>query len=66
MAGADHPTEIRIVPANHASWEDLQAIFGTRGDPARFREVAQPSKRRVVMRIDFDTETLLRPDGSSD
>ena len=35
MAGADHPTEIRIVPANHASWEDLQAIFGTRGDPAR-------------------------------
>ena len=26
---------ITVVPANEASWEDLQAIFGTRGDPAR-------------------------------
>jgi GNAT superfamily N-acetyltransferase len=26
---------IVIVPANEASWEDLQAVFGTRGDPAR-------------------------------
>ena len=26
--------KIRIVPANKASWEDLVAIFGTRGDPA--------------------------------
>ena len=26
---------IRIVPANEASWEDLQAVFGTRGDPSR-------------------------------
>jgi GNAT superfamily N-acetyltransferase len=25
---------IRIVPANEASWEDLQAVFGTRGDAA--------------------------------
>ena len=25
---------IRIVPANRASWEDLEAIFGERGDPA--------------------------------
>jgi hypothetical protein len=25
---------LRIVPANEASWEDLQAIFGTRGDAA--------------------------------
>lgn len=25
---------IAIVPANEASWEDLQAIFGTRGDPS--------------------------------
>jgi GNAT superfamily N-acetyltransferase len=24
-------SDIRIVPANEASWEDLQAIFGTRG-----------------------------------
>jgi GNAT superfamily N-acetyltransferase len=27
--------EARIVPANEASWEDLQAVFGTRGDPSR-------------------------------
>ena len=26
---------VRIVPANEASWEDLQAVFGARGDPAR-------------------------------
>ena len=24
-----------IVPANEASWEDLEAVFGTRGDPPR-------------------------------
>jgi hypothetical protein len=28
-------TEIKIVPANEASWEDLQAVLGTRGDPSR-------------------------------
>jgi GNAT superfamily N-acetyltransferase len=27
--------QIRIVPANEASWEDLEAIFGKRGDPSR-------------------------------
>jgi GNAT superfamily N-acetyltransferase len=27
--------EIVVVPANEASWEDLQAVLGTRGDPAR-------------------------------
>ena len=26
---------MRIVPANEARWEDLQAVFGTRGDTAR-------------------------------
>jgi GNAT superfamily N-acetyltransferase len=26
---------LRIVPANEASWEDLQAVFGTRGDASR-------------------------------
>ena len=26
--------ELTIVPANEASWEDLQAVFGTRGDPS--------------------------------
>ncbi len=27
--------ELTIVPANEASWEDLQAVLGTRGDPSR-------------------------------
>lgn len=27
--------EVRIVPANEASWEDLQAVFGTRSSAAR-------------------------------
>ncbi len=27
--------EVTIAPANEASWEDLQAVFGTRGDPPR-------------------------------
>jgi len=26
---------LTIVPANEASWEDIQAVFGTRGDPRR-------------------------------
>jgi GNAT superfamily N-acetyltransferase len=26
---------LRIVPANEASWEDLQRVFGTRGDASR-------------------------------
>jgi GNAT superfamily N-acetyltransferase len=26
---------LRIVPANEASWEDVQAVFGQRGEPAR-------------------------------
>ena len=26
---------VTIVPANEASWGDLQAVFGTRGDPSR-------------------------------
>jgi hypothetical protein len=37
---------LTIVPANEASWEDLQAVLGIRGDPSR-------CQRRVVMRIDF-------------
>ena len=32
---SDATAEITIVPANVASWEDLRAVFGTRGDPAR-------------------------------
>jgi GNAT superfamily N-acetyltransferase len=29
------PSAITIVPANEASWEDLQTVFGTRGQAAR-------------------------------
>ena len=32
---ANATTEATIVPANEASWADLRAIFGTRGDPSR-------------------------------
>jgi GNAT superfamily N-acetyltransferase len=35
MADAATTPEVTIVPANEASWEDLQAVFGTRGNPAR-------------------------------
>jgi GNAT superfamily N-acetyltransferase len=28
-------TEVTVVPANDASWDDLQAVFGTSGDPSR-------------------------------
>jgi GNAT superfamily N-acetyltransferase len=34
MADTTTP-EVTIVPANEASWDDLQAVFGTRGDPSR-------------------------------
>ena len=27
--------QLTIVPANHASWADLQAIFGVADDPGR-------------------------------
>ena len=38
MADATQMTNdaaISVVPANEASWEDLQAVLGTRGDPFR-------------------------------
>jgi len=35
MAGTATTPEVTIVPANEASWEDLQAVLGTRGDSSR-------------------------------
>jgi GNAT superfamily N-acetyltransferase len=35
MADAAAAPRVTIVPANEASWEDLQAVLGTRGDPHR-------------------------------
>jgi GNAT superfamily N-acetyltransferase len=29
------PPDVTIVPANEASWEDLRAVLGSRGDPSR-------------------------------
>lgn len=35
MADIATALEIAIVPANEASWEDLQSVLGARGDPPR-------------------------------
>ena len=35
MADAALAPGLTVVPANEASWDDLQAVFGTRGDPSR-------------------------------
>lgn len=35
MTDAGTTPEVTIVPANEASWEDLQAVLGTRGDTSR-------------------------------
>jgi hypothetical protein len=35
MPDARGVAAVRIIPANQASWDDLQAIFGSRGDPSR-------------------------------
>lgn len=35
MTARSSSETITVVPANKASWADLQAIFGTRGDPPR-------------------------------
>jgi len=32
MARKTGDGQIKVVPANEASWEDLQAVFGERGD----------------------------------
>jgi GNAT superfamily N-acetyltransferase len=33
----DTGAQVTVVPANEASWQDLEAVFGTRGEPARCR-----------------------------
>ncbi|MGH8894019.1 MAG: GNAT family N-acetyltransferase [Actinomycetes bacterium] len=35
MTGTATTPEVTIVPASEASWEDLQAVLGTRGEPSR-------------------------------
>jgi GNAT superfamily N-acetyltransferase len=41
---------VRIVPANEASWEDLQAVFGTRGSAARCQCQRYKLRRREAFR----------------
>lgn len=55
MTATETDGAIRVVPANEASWDDVQAVFGKRGSPAAagFAEITRPTVRRVVMRIDF-------------
>jgi GNAT superfamily N-acetyltransferase len=35
MTRAQPSPEVTVVPANEVTWEDLQTVLGTRGDPAR-------------------------------
>jgi GNAT superfamily N-acetyltransferase len=35
MTDAALPPGVTIVPADEVSWDDLRAVFGTRGDPSR-------------------------------
>jgi GNAT superfamily N-acetyltransferase len=35
MADMTTTTEVTIIPANEAGWEDLQTVLGPRGDPSR-------------------------------
>lgn len=50
---------MNIVPANKASWDDLEAVLGGHVGHARifaaagFTEVSRPTLRRAVLRIDF-------------
>jgi GNAT superfamily N-acetyltransferase len=51
--------QLRIVPANEASWEDLQAIFGVRGGSSRC--LCQVYRLRPGE--DFCGSATVRPDG---
>jgi GNAT superfamily N-acetyltransferase len=35
MADATRTPQLMIIPANEASWDEVQAVFGSRGDPSR-------------------------------
>jgi GNAT superfamily N-acetyltransferase len=40
--------DVAIVPANEASWEDLQAVLGARGDPARCAVAPRSAHPRLL------------------
>jgi hypothetical protein len=39
--------DLTVVPANEASWDDLQAVFGAGGDPSRAPESEPAYPRRT-------------------
>ena len=56
MADAAATPRVTIVPANEATWEDLQAVFGTRGDPSRCQ-----CQRFKIRGRDWDRESASVP-----
>ena len=56
MADAAATHRVTIVPANEATWEDLQAVFGTRGDPSRCQ-----CQRFKIRGRDWDRESASVP-----
>jgi hypothetical protein len=35
VTDANSTPGLRVIPANEASWDDIQAVFGARGNPSR-------------------------------
>jgi hypothetical protein len=48
MADRALTPEVTIVPANEASWEDLQAVFGSRFDTDRHYAEAEVNEPDVL------------------
>jgi hypothetical protein len=42
--------QLTIIPANEASWDDLQALFGRRGTAARC-QCQRPTMKRAVCSV---------------
>ena len=42
-------SSVTIVPTNEASWGDLQAVFGTRGEPSRCQCQPRPARRAASL-----------------
>jgi len=53
MADAAARPRVTIVPANEASWEDLQAVFGTRGYASRCQ-----CQRHKIRGREWDSESI--------
>jgi hypothetical protein len=49
MTDPVQPRELRIVPADHATWQDLEAIFGTADYPFHGRARCGEEMRVVAV-----------------